>query len=118
MEWKRVSTEKDLQDLHASSGQQAVVFFKHSPRCPICVTALKKFEKDWDEASQAGKDLPLPCFIHVLEHRNLSNWLTERYKVRHESPQILLIHQGVCQHHASHESVLLEKMLQDAVSSK
>ena len=54
----------------------------------------------------------------MLEQRNLSSWLADHYNVPHRSPQILLIHQGFCQHHANHGNVLLKKMLQDVASSE
>lgn len=57
--------------------------FKHSTRCPVSFAAA-------DEVRVMNLDRPL-YWINVVEQRPLSNWISEHYGVKHESPQLLRI---------------------------
>ena len=60
--------------------------FKHSTACPVSRMAA-------DEVRVA--ELPLPVYwINVIQQRDLSNWLADTYRIRHESPQLLLLASG------------------------
>lgn len=44
-------------------------------------------------------------YLDLLEHRSLSNAIEEQFQVQHQSPQILVIKDGVVVFHTSHESI-------------
>lgn len=60
--------------------------FKNSTSCPVSARAA-------DIVRNATYDTPL-YWIDVIEQRAISNWVAEIYKVKHESPQLLLIANG------------------------
>lgn len=60
--------------------------FKHSTRCPVSAAAAQ-------EVRSGEFDQPL-YWINVVEQRELSNWVAERYKVPHQSPQLIRIRGG------------------------
>jgi bacillithiol system protein YtxJ len=49
-------------------------------------------------------ELPI-YWINVREQRELSSWVAETYAVAHESPQLLLIHDGKLQKAWDHYDV-------------
>lgn len=57
--------------------------FKHSTACPVSSAAA-------DEVRSLELNEPI-YWVNVIEQRPLSNWIAERYKIRHESPQLLRI---------------------------
>jgi bacillithiol system protein YtxJ len=60
--------------------------FKHSTTCPVSARAAREIE-----ASRT--DLPI-YRIDVIEQRDLSNWVAQRYGITHESPQLILLNDG------------------------
>ncbi|MBL8896735.1 MAG: bacillithiol system redox-active protein YtxJ [Planctomycetes bacterium] len=79
--------------------KERVVFFKHSTRCPVSAWAEERVS---DYVRQHGSVIHL---VDVLRSRPLSNLLAERLRVRHESPQLLVVEGGRCLAHASHDGI-------------
>lgn len=76
------------------------IIFKHSTRCNISAFALKMFERSWEDK------MDIKCyFLDILNHRELSNFIAEEFKVHHESPQLLLIKKAECILDASHSDI-------------
>jgi len=46
-----------------------------------------------------------PYFLDLLEHRDISNEIAQRFGVMHQSPQVLLITNGASSYNASHEEI-------------
>ena len=44
-------------------------------------------------------------YLDLITYRSISNQLADDFKVEHESPQILLIKNGNCIYHASHNAI-------------
>jgi bacillithiol system protein YtxJ len=56
------------------------------------------------------------AWVRVIEERPVSLALSQRVGVTHQSPQALLVRNGVAVWHASHYAITVEA-LRDAVSS-
>ena len=54
-------------------------------------------------------------FLDLLQHRSLSNRIAEEFDVHHESPQILLIHQGSYMYDQSHNRITVEELKEQLV---
>jgi bacillithiol system protein YtxJ len=94
------------QELDEALKESFVVFFKHSPRCPVSRTALREVE------NFAAGNADIPVFlIDVVEYRDLSRDLAERTGVRHESPQVVIWREGAAAWHASHYRIRQEGLL-------
>lgn len=89
---------------------QPCLLFKHSTRCSISAIAKHRLEADWDLPETAVK----PYFLDLIAYRRLSNQVAESFAVRHESPQVLLIHEGRCVYDASHLDISLEAIRERA----
>jgi bacillithiol system protein YtxJ len=77
------------------------LLFKHSTRCPISSHAHDEYQAWLAQAAPRAKS----ARVLVVENRPLSTAIAERLKVRHESPQAILIDEGKVLWHASHHSI-------------
>ena len=83
---KELST---LTDLNAVFDQEIAVLYKHSTRCPISAGANEKLEG----LLAANPDAPI-YKVDVHEARGLSQSISERTGVEHQSPQVIVLRRG------------------------
>lgn len=81
--------------------EKGVIIFKHSTRCAISTMAWSRLQRNW---KLAQNELPV-YLLDLIQHRDVSNAVAERFNVAHESPQLLLIKNGEVVYHASHYSI-------------
>ena len=97
--------DRDLDEILERSKTNPVLIFKHSTQCPISAHVYADF-KGFAESSP---DL-LSGLVLVIENRRLSNAIAERLKVRHESPQAIVVKEGRAVWHASHWSITSDSL--------
>lgn len=107
MNWNKLSALEQLDDLDKLSNDKPVLIFKHSTRCGVSLRMLSTFEKNWKESDT---DQISAWHLDLLNHRDISNAIAQRYGVEHESPQILLIKNGKCVHDASHHFIDMDEV--------
>lgn len=98
-EWKKV-LEK--------SSEKPVVVFKHSTTCPISAHAygeFNSFDKPFDR-----------YLVKVIEHRPVSNEISNDLGIKHESPQAFVIANGKVVWNASHRKIT-KRELEEVTSS-
>lgn len=76
------------------------VLYKHSTRCHISGFAMREMEN----FVLHHPDIPV-YFVKVLEQRTLTQYITERTNIKHESPQVIVIRHGKPVWNGSHEDV-------------
>lgn len=96
--WKKLETMEDLNAAIEESKTKKVAIFKHSTRCSISSMVLSKFER---EVEKSDKDVSY-YFLDLISHRDISNTIAENLNVTHQSPQLLVLENGVVVQHASH----------------
>lgn len=96
-----------LEQLDPILKQGKWLLFKHSTRCPISSHAHDEY-LEWLGA--AGSRRVRTARVLVVEARPISNAIAERLKVRHESPQAILIEDGKVLWHASHHSITAKEL--------
>ena len=97
----------DLDRLIEQSHAGPIVIFKHSP---VCGTSAQAFDELDDFLSgTAAVDIHV---VNVLTSRPLSQAIAQRFGVRHESPQLLVLRDGAVLWHGSHYSVTVERVRQ------
>ena len=99
--WKVLDEESQVEEVLKASYERAQLVYKHSHRCSICFIAKQNIEEKSDAISEQA-DM---YFVNVVKSRPVSNSLTEKLGVRHESPQALLIRNGDVIWYASHHSI-------------
>ncbi|PCI94776.1 MAG: thioredoxin family protein [Flavobacteriales bacterium] len=107
MNWTDIKSESDLDYIIEKSFQTniGVAIFKHSTRCSISSVAKKRLESSWSFNQE------LPAYhLDLLQYRNLSNSIAERFNIQHESPQVLIIKNGECIYDASHLAISVKDL--------
>ncbi len=104
--WKILTDLGQLNEIIELSHQQPVLIFKHSTRCSISRFALKNFENEYDFSEEELQ----AYFLDLIEYRNISNEIANRFEVMHQSPQILLIKDGKCIYQESHDGIEVESL--------
>lgn len=101
LDWIPLSSVSQLDEIESQSDGRKAMIFKHSTRCGISRMVLRKFEAilDLDENSTL-------YFLDLLNHRDISNEIANRFQVTHQSPQLLVIENGNCTDHASHHQIV------------
>ena len=100
MKWNTITSEEQVPLLQSQPGYTLI--FKHSTRCPVSLTALKRIESAW----QINDEQHIrPYLVNVLKERPISNKVASHYGVEHASPQVLLIGSSGCVYSAEQEGV-------------
>jgi bacillithiol system protein YtxJ len=100
IEWRQLTDLGQLSEIIDLSNEKLVLIFKHSTRCSISRFALKQFENEFDLEGKIA-----PYFLDLLNHRDVSNEIANRFDVFHQSPQILLIKNGKAIFSTSHDDI-------------
>lgn len=99
--WKDLNAINQIDQLEKDSYKNTIVIFKHSTQCGISRAVLKNFEK------QTAIKLDVTYYLlDLLSFRELSNTLASRFKVQHQSPQLLVLKNGKVIAHNSHYELL------------
>lgn len=99
MNWKNLILEEGLETIVKDSNSRPQLIFKHSTRCSISSMAKNRLEREWN------LDKVDPWYLDLITYRSISNMIENRFGVRHESPQAILIDKGEVSYHASHNSI-------------
>lgn len=106
MDWNQLTESVQLDEIVEQSKAKPVLIFKHSTRCIISRTVLKNFEKEFNLDEKV-----IPYYLDLLEYRPISNEIASRFNVIHQSPQLLVIKDGMCIYNTSHESIEVNKLI-------
>ena len=99
--WIPLSQLQQLKLIKDKSKTKTQVVFKHSTRCGISRMVMNQFIANYELTEQ---DLDL-YFLDLLSHRDVSNEIGYEFQVMHQSPQILIIKNGVAVANASHGAI-------------
>ena len=100
MDWNELNDIEQIDSILELSKESPVMLFKHSTRCSISSMAKNRLERNWDSNTTV-----IPYYLDLIAHRDISNELAVKFNVEHQSPQALLIKDGVCIYDASHQMI-------------
>jgi len=104
---------EQLDRLLSESHTRPLLLFKHSFSCGVSAEALDELIDHLnEEIVAAGVPDPHYAIVTVQTHRDVSNAVSSRLGVRHETPQALLIRDGRVIWSASHFRVTADAMKQ------
>jgi bacillithiol system protein YtxJ len=103
--WRPLTDMEQLNEIITESTEKPVAIFKHSTRCGVSRMTLKQFENEYDL-----QDKITPYFLDLIENRELSDAVSNRFDVDHESPQLLLIRNGEPIYTASHGDIYADDL--------
>ena len=99
--WIQLTDLAQLQSIEAKSSTKTQVIFKHSTRCGISKMVMNQFIESY---GLNDNDVDL-YYLDLLNYREISNEIANRFQVYHESPQLLVLKNGVVVAHASHGAI-------------
>ncbi len=105
--WNALTQQNQIQEIISESKETPVIIFKHSTTCSISATAKSRLERQWADAGLKGVKT---YYLDLLSYRPVSNQVAQVFGVEHQSPQLLLIKDGVCQYDASHLGINLNEV--------
>lgn len=99
--WIPLTTISQLDVITLDSKGKPQVIFKHSTTCGISRMVLNMFTGSYKMESES-MDM---YFLDLLAHRDVSNAIAEKFQVMHQSPQMLVIKNGLVVAHDSHGGI-------------
>jgi bacillithiol system protein YtxJ len=101
--WNKLVRLEQLPEIVEESKTVPVLIFKHSTRCGISRMVFKSFEKNFELNPGALK----MYYLDLLSFRDVSDEVGYRFQILHQSPQVIVIKNGVVVAHASHYDIQL-----------
>ncbi len=99
--WIDLTETNQLDAIIEKSKARPQAIFKHSTTCGISRMVLNMFKSSYSlEPSQMDF-----YFLDLHANRNVSNAVAERLDVMHQSPQLLIVKNGVVVAHSSHGGI-------------
>lgn len=99
--WIPLTNHGQLQQLKLISQNRPQIIYKHSTTCGISSMVLRAMENNVG-ASEPEADF---FFLDLHRHRELSGAVAGEFRIRHESPQLLIIKGGKVELAASHGAI-------------
>ena len=109
MNWNILNSESQLQEIVAKSQSKPQVIFKHSIRCSVSAVIKDRLERKKQPA-----DIDF-YYLDLINYRDISNKVARDFGVDHESPQVLLIKNGVAVYDESHLSIRMDEITAQAM---
>jgi bacillithiol system protein YtxJ len=97
MSWTHLIDYSQIQE--ALTKLEPFLVFKHSTRCSISTMAKTRLERQLN-----FKDITI-YYLDILNYRAISDAISNEFLVVHQSPQLLLIQDGKCTYHDSHNAI-------------
>lgn len=101
LNWIPLTSLEQLDTIKEQSKTESVFIFKHSTRCGISSMVIKQFEKLFTEEHQFLK----VYYLDLLNYRNISDEVGYSLQVMHQSPQLIVVKNGVAVYNASHYDI-------------
>lgn len=106
MDWKSIQSENQINSIIEKSKDKPCLIFKHSTTCPISSMAKRRLEMNWDISD---KEIDV-FYLDLLSYRSISNLIAQKFQIEHQSPQVLLIEDGICTFNTSHLDISAEEI--------
>ncbi|WP_114752430.1 bacillithiol system redox-active protein YtxJ [Pleomorphovibrio marinus] len=108
MSWKKLNNISQIEEIVNESKEKPVLVFKHSSRCSISSMAWNRVERNW---KKEDSEKISPYFLDLIAFRDVSNAVSEAFKIPHASPQVILIKDGKAVYANSHMGINYQDIL-------
>lgn len=99
MQWSELTDLNQLEQISRESSERKVLIFKHSTRCSVSRAVLDRLERSW---SSEEMERVKPYFLDLINHRQISNAIEEKFGIEHESPQLIILEKEKAVYAQSH----------------
>jgi len=104
--WKILNDTLQLEQIQKESNHKKQVLFKHSTSCGISLYAYEKLETNWNFSVDEFDFY----YLDLLQFRAISNTVASKWKVNHQSPQIIVIDKEMVTYTCSHHKISAEDL--------
>ena len=101
LSWTPLISIEEINNIKEISKTQSILIFKHSTRCGISRMVMKQFESLFNEENKHLK----VYYLDLLNFREVSSKLSEVFQVIHQSPQLLVVKNGISVYDESHYEI-------------
>ena len=101
LSWTPLISIEEINNIKEISKIQSILIFKHSTRCGISRMVIKEFESLFNEENKQLK----VYYLDLLNFREVSSKLSEVFQVIHQSPQLLVVKNGISVYQESHYEI-------------
>ena len=108
MNWIPLNADNQIELIRETSFNKPQLIFKHSTTCSISKMAFSRFER-----AEAPDTIDY-YYLDLLNYRQISTAVGEKFQVHHESPQVLLIKNGECVYDESHYGIMMDEVIEQA----
>ncbi len=99
--WIRFISLEQLGEIERRSAIKTQLIFKHSTSCGISRMVMNLFAESYDFLENE-MDL---YYLDLHSYREVSDETGYKFQVRHQSPQLLVVKNGIAVAHASHGAI-------------
>jgi len=99
--WIPLTSVEQLEDIAKKSATRTQMIFKHSTTCGISRMVFNMFGRNFDFI---GNQVDL-YYLDLHSYRDVSNETARKFQIMHQSPQLLIIKNGVVVAHDSHGGI-------------
>lgn len=100
-DWSDLTDENQIAEIITLSSSIPIYIFKHSTTCGISAQAKENID-----ISFKNTDKPfLFYYLDLLKYRAVSNEVASTLNVHHQSPQLILVHNGQVAFTTSHHKI-------------
>jgi bacillithiol system protein YtxJ len=97
MAWNHLVSLEQWEQIKLESSRKPQLVYKHSTRCSISIGVKYRLEDRLDELSKSFE----VHYLDLLNHRDVSNQIADDTRVMHESPQVIVLENGIATYHKS-----------------
>ena len=101
LSWTPLISVEEINTIIEISKIHPILIFKHSTSCGISRMVMKQFESLFNEENKHLK----VYYLDLLNFREVSSKLSEVFQVIHQSPQLLVIKNGISVYDKSHYEI-------------
>ena len=106
-EWNTITSVEDLDKIHEESFHYEVMIMKHSTSCSVSYMALDNLNSDWNDSDICIKK---KYILDLLKYREISNMISKKYNIIHQSPQVIVLKNGSPVYENSHFGIKFKNL--------
>lgn len=103
--WQDLNELDQLDQILEASNNKTQVIFKNSTRCGICKAEKAEIEESYNYEGKVDMHL-----LDLLNYRPISSAIAEKFKIEHQSPQLIVIKNGGVVYHESQHDIDIKKI--------
>lgn len=103
--WSEITSIDQISNIVADSHESPQLIYKHSTRCNLSSTIYDHL-RNWD----LKKKVVAIHYLDLIAYRQVSDYIEKQFGILHESPQVIILHNGKPVYDEDHYRIKGEKI--------